>query len=73
MSCQRTKNDINIKLIPTPRDIVLNAGTYHGMFAYWPVHPNQKIPMTRMGLPIIAPKSRFSGGGNPFHFLISSG
>ena len=46
MSCPRTKNDINIKLIPTPRNMVLNAGTYHGRFAYFPVNPNQKIPMT---------------------------
>ena len=31
MSCQRTKNDINIKLIPTPRNMVLNAGTSYTM------------------------------------------
>lgn len=73
MSCQRTKNDMNNKLVPAPTKMVLNAGTYHGMLAYSPVHPNQKTPTIRMGLPIIAPMSLSSGGGNPFHFLISSG
>ena len=43
MNSLRTKNDMNIKLIPAPRKVVLNAGTYHGMFAYCPVQPNQKV------------------------------
>ena len=45
---------MNIKLIPAPRKVVLNAGTYHGMFAYCPVQPNQKVPIIWTGLPIQA-------------------
>ena len=68
-----TRNDMKIKLMLMPIKIVLSAGIYQCTLVYCPVHPNQKMPMTRHGLPIIAPKSLCSGGGNPLHFLMSSG
>ena len=68
-----TRNEMKIKLMLMPIKTVLSAGTYQGTLVYCPVHPNQKMPMTRHGPPIIAPMSLFSGGGNPLHFLMSSG
>lgn len=50
-----TKKDIKMRLIPVPIRMVLIAGTYQGKVGYWPVQPSQKIPITRTGLPIIAP------------------
>lgn len=38
-----------------------------------PVHPSQKIPMTRHGPAIIAPGSLSSGGGIPCHLRTISG
>jgi hypothetical protein len=68
-----TKNEMNTKLTLIPIRIVLKAGTHQGMLAYSPVHPNQNDPITRHGPANIAPKSLSSGGGNPFHFLMSAG
>ena len=60
-----------LTLIPSMMELI--AGTYHGIDAYSPVHPSQKMPTTKLGPPSIAPKSRCSGGGNPFHFPIRPG
>jgi len=68
-----TKKDMKMRLMPIPIMIVLRAGTYHGIAEYWPVQPNQKIPTTSKGPPIIAPYRRSSGGGEPFHFKINCG
>ena len=72
MSCQCAKNDINTKLIP---------GTWCPMLEHimersridrdHQSNHRQKIPMTKMVLPIIEPKSVFSGDENPFHLQSS--
>lgn len=61
------------RLMLIPMGIELIAGTYQGIEEYWPVQPSQKMPITRLGPPTIAPYRRFSGGGNPRYFCMRTG
>jgi hypothetical protein len=56
-----------------PSTTPLIAGTYHGTLPYWPDHPSQKMPMTKLVQPTMAPLRRSSGGGNPRQVLMSVG